>query len=517
LKDPEVITIPNEIVEPPPEVESKKELPKEDIVKILEQLKKETDDCAANLANVKQMTNEDWASLQREDPILRRLFVLMDQYEDKPPEEKLKGLQPEVRALCSLWNNLIVWDGVIMHSFVDPMFHKEDKSPDTESGDFAPGDTNYFRKLVPEKMRLKLFLIWHGRPETGHLSFSRIYPLLQKRFFWVGMHKDVKRWITACDSCQKMKSLGRWKTVLPMKTDEVEAPMSRLGVDVMGPWPITAHGNRFIVIFQDYFSKWIEVFPLKRHDAVAIADLLVNEVASRYGIPQRLHSDQGPEFESRLFEEVCKLWKIHKTRTAPYTPWSNGAVERVNQTVKQMVTHYVDSSCNTWDRYLFALRMAYNCTEHATTHCTPYMLFFSRNSNPAFPLDLVYGRKTGTTTRAYCPISYVEQQRLGVSRVTDLASRFLKKEMEVQVLQHDKYRGAADRKYEVGEVVLRYYPPQANTKFGPKYTGPWVVAGNIGSHNVQICNGGQPITVHVSCLRRYRSQYQSLEPTKTKR
>jgi len=513
-KDPQVIEIPASEVEKPPLESPKPEtlLDNGQVIALVDKLKKETDDCAANLANVESMSNADWADLQQEDTVLCRLLNLMNKYDEKPPENVLRKLNPEVRALCSLWNNLIVWEGVLMHSYCDPRFHEEAVTTEAHrkefNEEFVPEGTNYFRRLVPEKMRLKLFQIWHGRPECGHLSFSRIYPLLRKRFFWVGMQSDVKKWLSACDSCQRMKSLGRWKTTAPMKTDSVEAPMARLGVDVMGPWPITASGNRFIVIFQDYFSKWIEVFPLKRHDAVAIADLLVREVISRYGAPVRLHSDQGPEFESRLFAEVCKMWNIRKTRTSPYTPWSNGAVERVNQTVKQMVTHYVDSSCNTWDRYLPMLRMAYNFTEHSSTKFTPYMLFFSRATDPRVPLDMVYGEKVGTTRSAPCPIAYVEEQRLGTRRVMDLANRYLREAMSVQVLQHDRIRNVTSPAYLRGEVVLRHYPPSANTKFGPKYTGPYVVAGMQGSHNVVICNGGQPITVHMNCLRRYRSQYQ---------
>ena len=213
--------------------------------------------------------------------------------------------------------------------------------------------------------------------------------------------------------------MGRHGTKMPMKTQEVGFPMPRVAVDVMGPWPTTTKGRRFILIYQDYFSNWIELFALRRHDAVTVANVLVNEVMSRYGVPQMIHSDQGREFESALYQEVCQMWNIKKTITAPYTPWSNGKLERVNQMVKTMVKHYVDSSHCTWDRFLPFLRMAYNFTVHDTTKCTPFRLMFSQCCEPRLPLDLVYGSMK-PEIGGKCPLVYCEEQKLKGQRIFDV-------------------------------------------------------------------------------------------------
>ena len=163
---------------------------------------------------------------------------------------------------------------------------------------------------------------------------------------------------------------------------------------------------------------------------------MVKEIISRYGGIGRLHSDQGAEFESTLYQETCRMWDIDKTRSCPYSPWSNGLVERINATVRTIIKHYVESSHHTWDRYLHTVRMAYNMTPHATTNVTPYKLFFSRCSDPILPLDLVYGTIT-PKEKARCSLQYIEEQREKSERIFDLVRKVTKTSVEGQKAEHN--------------------------------------------------------------------------------
>ena len=77
----------------------------------------------------------------------------------------------------------------------------------------------------------------------------------------------------------------------------------------------------------DYFTCWVEAFPMPNQEAPTVAKVLVEEWICRYGAPNSIHSDQGKNFESHLFSEICHLLGIHKTRTTPYHPQSDGLVE----------------------------------------------------------------------------------------------------------------------------------------------------------------------------------------------
>ena len=100
--------------------------------------------------------------------------------------------------------------------------------------------------------------------------------------------------------------------------------MERISRDILGPPPETDEGNRYILVISDYFTKWVEAFAIPDQKAETVARCLVSEVISRFGVPSYIHSDQGRQFESELYQEVCFLLHIKKTRTTAYHPQSDG-------------------------------------------------------------------------------------------------------------------------------------------------------------------------------------------------
>ena len=95
-----------------------------------------------------------------------------------------------------------------------------------------------------------------------------------------------------------------------------------LWIYILGPFPETHRGYKYIMVIRDYFTKWTEAFPIKDMEAATVARLLVEEFICHYGAPQYLHSDQGRNFHSCLFKEACKLLGVKKTRKTPYHPQS---------------------------------------------------------------------------------------------------------------------------------------------------------------------------------------------------
>ena len=92
--------------------------------------------------------------------------------------------------------------------------------------------------------------------------------------------------------------------------------MGRVATDVLGPLPKTETGNEYILIAQDYFTKWVEAFPVPNQQATTVAEVLVNQFFCRFRVPMELYSDQGRNFESVVFQKICKLLQITKTRTS---------------------------------------------------------------------------------------------------------------------------------------------------------------------------------------------------------
>ena len=150
----------------------------------------------------------------------------------------------------------------------------------------------------------------------------------------------------------RIKETWGKKHCSPLKQYAVGAPMERIAIDILGPLPETPWKNKFILVVSDYFTKWTESYPLPNQEATTVAEKLVNEFICRFGVPRKLHSDQGRNFESKVFAEICKLLDIEKTRTTPLHLQSDGQVERFNRTVVKMLRGKIREDQKDWDLQL---------------------------------------------------------------------------------------------------------------------------------------------------------------------
>ncbi|ROT79030.1 hypothetical protein C7M84_002246 [Penaeus vannamei] len=140
------------------------------------------------------------------------------------------------------------------------------------------------------------------------------------------MRRDVQERCRTCEVyCARNGPVK--KNRAPLQLYQVGAPLERVAVDIVGPFPVTTQGNRFICVVMDYFTKWPEAYVLPDHEAETVAEALVSNFITRFGVPCELHSDQGREFESVVFQECCRLLGIKKTRTTALRPQSDGLVE----------------------------------------------------------------------------------------------------------------------------------------------------------------------------------------------
>ena len=331
-----------------------------------------------------------------------------------------------------------------------------------------------FQLIAPRNIRKEIMQILHDNRTAGHLGRERTLAAVRRRFYWPGMTDDVSRWCKTCVPCAKQRpgpGLGR----SPMQHVTVYGPMECLAIDIMGPLPETGNGNRFIMVIGDYFSKWKESFALPDHTAQTVADKLVTEFVCRFGVPHRIHTDQGREFESDLFREMCILLGISKSRTTPYHPQSDGMIERFNRTLQQMLSMFVDENRTNWDDHLPYVMMAYRSSVHDSTKCTPNLLLLGREIN--MPIDVVFGKPPGCSYGNMCPQIYVEWIRDSMQRSFEIAHENLMSSFKKQKHYHDV--NLKPRSFEIGTMVWRFYPPKANQKLSSGWTGPYRIMRKI--------------------------------------
>ncbi|CAG2254319.1 unnamed protein product [Mytilus edulis] len=161
-----------------------------------------------------------------------------------------------------------------------------------------------------------------------------------------------------------------------MENIRVGEPLERVAMDITGPFPITKFKNRYVLVLMDYFTKWVEAYPIPDMGSCTVARYFCKEFISRFGVPRIFLSDQGPCFEARLFQQLCDLFGIHKTRTSSYHPMTDGLVEKMNHTLKNVIASYIDEGQTDWDEWLPFALMAIRSSVQETTGMTPNKLMF---------------------------------------------------------------------------------------------------------------------------------------------
>ena len=148
-------------------------------------------------------------------------------------------------------------------------------------------------------------------------------------------------------------------------------------------------GYNSILVVTDHFSKYAMAVPTRNQTAATTAKALVDLFIRHYGIPLRLHSDNGPSFTSKVITELCRILGMEKSHCSVYHPMGNGQTERYNRTLLNMLATLPSEKKAQWKDFVLPMVHAYNCTKHDSTGFAPFELMFGRK--PRLPVDLVLG------------------------------------------------------------------------------------------------------------------------------
>lgn len=144
-----------------------------------------------------------------------------------------------------------------------------------------------------------------------------------------------------------------------------------------------------MLVVTDHFTKLAQAFLCSNQSAKAVAQQLWNNFFCVYGFPERVHSDQGANFESKLIPELLQVAGVEKSHTTPYHPMGNGVCERFNRTLGNMIRTLPPKAKHRWPQHLRSLTFSYNATVHETMGFAPFQLMFGRT--PRLPVDLLFG------------------------------------------------------------------------------------------------------------------------------
>ena len=217
-----------------------------------------------------------------------------------------------------------------------------------------PATPKQLRIAVPKELRSVLLSEAHDGKFAGHFSEQKVYNLLKKTYWWDGMRADVRRY---CRSliCATRKGTGRASRP-PLQPIPVSGPVHRVGVDIV-QLPQTLDGNCYVIVFLDYLTKWVEVFPVSDQKAETNARLLVENIVAT--VSQRNYCLTVDRIFSQIIQEICKLLGVRKINTSGYHPQCDGLVEKFNSTLIGMIAKSAESRACDWDRHLPYLLFSY--------------------------------------------------------------------------------------------------------------------------------------------------------------
>ena len=359
--------------------------------------------------------------------------------------------------------------------------------------------------VLPQIFRNEVLQNLHDHACGGHLGVAKTYAKLRQRFYWPGSRKDVELWCIRCDKCARRKS-PRPTLKAPLSQREAGEPFERIGIDILGPLPVSERGNRYILVLSDQFSKWTEAYAIPNQEATTIAEKFGEEYICRFGTPMICHSDQGRNFESRLFQELCDLLQVKKTRTSGYRPQSNAQVERFNQTLEAMLSKHVADHQKDWDRWLPYIMMAYRASPQESTKISPNMMVLGKEVR--LPVDVVFRNSAEMPDVTQPTVQYTIGLREGLIQIHELARSELRKKAEYRKRHYDNH--ARQTGYRVGDAVWLFVP-QKKMGISPKlqkfWRGPYYITGMLGDVNVRIQKSAKAMDnqiVHVDRLKSYQ-------------
>ena len=176
----------------------------------------------------------------------------------------------------------------------------------------------------------------------------------------------------------------KWVPLEPYPSDLL--PFQCVSMDTMGPFPRTTNGNRYILVFVDYLSRYTKIVPVKDRTSTSVAEALKHRIITPHGCPQTLLSDNALEFTSELFRRLCEFYQIKKVNIVAHKPSSNSLVERTNRKIVEVLRTLVTPKTGDWDLSLDDIQLTVNNTVNEATGKIPHFLLYGVECRMPFSL-----------------------------------------------------------------------------------------------------------------------------------
>ena len=228
--------------------------------------------------------------------------------------------------------------------------------------------------VIPKCQQQSVLNIAH----KNHQGLIKTKSILREKVWWPSINIDIADLIKHCQACQVVTPPSHKSEPVKMTTIPHEA-FHTLAIDIKGPLP----SNQYLLVLIDYRSRYPFVFILKQLTTAAIIKC-IDQLFSMFGYPQKLISDNGPQFISKEFKRYLYSHRILHRRVTPYWPCANGEVERFNRTLSKFIKCAMIENRD-WKKDLNSFLLDYRTTPHTVTNESPAEVLFSYKPSNDIP------------------------------------------------------------------------------------------------------------------------------------
>jgi Integrase zinc binding domain len=245
------------------------------------------------------------------------------------------------------------------------------------------------RCYVPQdvKLRREITRRYHESITTGHPGQFQTIELIRRDYWWPGMTMFIRNYVAGCATCQQMKvnTHPTAPPLLPIKSTATR-PFELVTTDFITDLPENDGFDSVMVVVDHGLTKGVIFIPCsKTVDALGSANLYLQHVYARFGLPDKIISDRDPRFASNLYQELGKLLGVKLAMSTAYHPQTDGETERVNQELEIYLQMLCSNNPKTWKQYLPTAEFAHNQKFHSSVKNTPFFLMMGSNPR-ALPL-----------------------------------------------------------------------------------------------------------------------------------
>ncbi|GAA5971619.1 hypothetical protein JCM3765_001266 [Sporobolomyces pararoseus] len=327
-------------------------------------------------------------------------------------------------------------------------------------------------------LRIQILQSVHDDPSAGHPGIEKTFERFRRNFYFPQDRQFITNYVTTCEPCFRAKSRRTKAHGLLQPLPVPTRPWSSISLDFIVKLPTSEFHNDSILVITDRFTKYGIFIPCKEEGTTAqvFANLFYRYVFANHGLPNDIVSDRGSVFTSDFWTTLSRLTRTKLNLSTAFHPQTDGATERLNQTLEQFLRIYTNYQQDDWELLLPLAQFVYNDTIHSATNTTPF--FANYGFHPRFSVDLSVREASASAS-----------QRSALARAKELQDIHdcLRQEIEranVKMKTSYDLKKSPSPTFQIGDTVWlsskNIQTRRQSKKLDHKFLGPFKILEKIG-------------------------------------